>query len=462
MQVSINSGSFRDPSGFIFERNGIIFRQVNSVYAQEFDTLLESGLMQLLQSKGDLICHDDVDIENAVNADAYRIIKPTKIPFISYPYEWSFSQLKDAALLTLDIQQMAIAHGMSLKDASAYNVQFMNGRSCFIDTLSFERYKEGEPWAAYGQFCQHFLAPLALMSFRDVRLNQLLRIHLNGIPLDLAVRLLPFLTTFRVGLFIHLFLHAKTQKKYSASKANKHNAVSHPSRISRQGLTGIIGSLKQTIKSLCWKPAGTPWADYYHDTNYTDMAFTHKKNVVANFVRSLNPQTIWDIGANDGTFSKIACEKGARVIAFDSDAAAVEKNYLRCKSEGETRILPLVLDLTNPSPAIGWGNKERQDLIQRGPADMIMALALIHHLCIGNNLPFTLVAEFLSLVCKSLIIEFVLKSDSQVQRLLQTKKDVFQNYNETEFVNSFEKYFTIVSRNPIEKSNRIVFLMKSN
>jgi len=463
MQAKINSGSFRDPSGFVFERNGVIFRQINVCYLHDFEALQQSGLLRLLHENGYLIPHEEVGIENAASSEAYRIIKPERIPFVSYPYEWSFSQLKDAALLTLTIQQKALEYCLSLKDASAYNIQFINGKPVFIDTLSFERYIEGKPWVAYGQFCQHFLAPLALMSTTDVRLSQLLRVHLDGIPLDLASRLLPSSTLFRPGILFHIHLHAKSQQKYAAKNSFSENSFSIAKtlpKITRANLIGIIINLKKTVQNLHWTPAGTQWVDYYDITNYTPAAFSHKMKIIEEFLKTSNPQTIWDLGANDGTFSRIACSKGARVIAFDADAAAVEKNYLRCKSDKETMILPLVMDLTNPSPAIGWNNRERYAIMQRGTADMALALALIHHLCIGNNLPFAMIAEFLSTLCTQLICEFVPKNDSQVQRLLKTREDIYQWYNKNEFVNSFSNFFTVISEEPVVESERIIFFMK--
>ncbi len=185
------AASFRDPSGFLFSRNGALYRQINRVYADDYDHLISSGLYDQLVKSGLLIPHREVSEKPVYPELAVKVIQPELVPFISYPYEWSFSQLKDAALATLAIQKRSIKAGMSLKDASAYNIQFINGKPTLIDTLSFEIYKEGKPWDAYRQFCQHFLAPLALMARVDVRLGQLLRVFIDGIPLDLASRLLP-------------------------------------------------------------------------------------------------------------------------------------------------------------------------------------------------------------------------------------------------------------------------------
>jgi len=399
--------SFRNPSGFLFYSDGSIIRQVNSIYKENYDCLMNSGLYQDLVSAELLIPHEENDIEDAPIHLAYKIIKPELIPFVSYPYEWSFSQLKDAALTTLRIQKKSLDFGMSLKDCSAYNIQFRKGKPVFIDTLSFEKYREEQPWVAYRQFCQHFLAPLALMSYRDVRLNQLLRVYIDGVPLDLASSLLPFRTRFIFSLLSHIHLHARSQKHY----ADKTVDVSGK-RISRLSFLGLISNLESAVKKLRWRPRGTEWAEYYEDTNYSSDALKHKGQIAAEFLDNVNPRTVWDIGANVGVFSRIASNKGINTISFDIDPAAVEINYLECVNNGETHIFPLVIDLTNPSPSIGWQNQERMPILERGPADLVLALALVHHLAISNNVPFAKIAEFLYNNCSSVIIEFVPKIDS--------------------------------------------------
>jgi len=319
------SSSFRDPSGFLFFRDGLIYRQVNTIYKENYDRLINSGLYQALVDGELLISHDEVDVEQARSDKIYKIIKPELIPFISYPYEWCFSQLKDAALTTLKIQKKSVDFGMSLKDCSAYNIQFRKGKPVFIDTLSFEKYREGQPWVAYRQFCHHFLAPLALMSYKDIRLNQLFRVYIDGVPLDLASSLLPFRTRFVFSLLSHIQLHAKSQK-YFADKTVNTNAH----KMSRLSLLGLIDSLESAVKKLTWQPQGTEWADYYKDTNYSLNALHHKRELICEFLDKINPKIIWDLGANVGMFSRIASDKGIQTISFDIDPAAVEKNYLEC------------------------------------------------------------------------------------------------------------------------------------
>jgi len=445
------AGSFRDPSGFLFFQNNTLYRQVNISYRDDYDQLVQSGLYKHLVEKGFLISHEEIN-PSSFETSAYKILQPEKIPFISYPYEWSFSQLKDAALLTLTIQQTALKYGMSLKDASAYNIQFYLGKPVFIDTLSFEKYSEGKPWVAYRQFCKHFLAPLALMAFRDYRLIQLLRTNIDGIPLELAAMLLPPKTKWMLSLAMHIHWHAKSQIRYADKKVTKQQRP-----ISKMQFLGLIDNLKSAVKKLKWNPMGTEWADYYENTNYTDDAIKLKADMVSDYLDAAAPQTVWDLGANNGHFSRIANQKGCTTISFDIDPCAVEKNY-RLVKKGLGTLLPLVLDLTNPSPAIGWNNTERESLIERGPADCAMALALIHHLAISNNVPFEKIAAYFAEICSHLIIEFVPKKDSQVQRLLATREDIFPNYHKEAFEQEFAQYFELQKSQPITGTDRYLYL----
>ena len=447
--------SFRDPSGFLFRRDGTLYRQVNPVYEQEYTQLIESGLYEKLVKAGLLVSHIEVDGVLPASDGAYKVLQPERVPFISYPYEWSFGQLKDAALATLSIQRRALKSGMSLKDASAYNIQFPRGKATLIDTLSFEIYREGQPWVAYRQFCQHFLAPLALMTLRDVRLNQLLRLYIDGVPLDLASGLLPAKTRLNFGLLTHIHLHAGAQKKYAGAEVK-----SHRGGMSKQAMTGLVDNLESTIRKLDWRPSGTEWGNYYDITNYSDAAFEHKKQLVGEWAARVKPDLVWDLGANTGVFSRVAAGDGAYVVSSDIDPAAVEHNYRQVKAEKTQNLLPLLLDLTNPSPAIGWANRERDSFQGRGPADMLLALALIHHLAISNNVPLPQVAWFLRQLGKWLVIEFVPKSDSQVQKLLVSRADIFPEYTREGFEAAFNHSYVTRERVSLRESERILYLME--
>ena len=514
-------GSFRDPSGFLFFENGTLFRSVSRLYQQNYDHLIQSGLYNKLVADDLLIPHREVQPPAEASGkqgnrggigghdsascppipeahvrrgNPYKIIQPEIVPFISYPYEWCFSQLKDAALALIRIQKQALDCNMSLKDASAYNMQFFKGKPILIDTLSFEIYKENQPWVAYRQFCQHFLAPLSLMASRDIRLGQLMRIYIDGLPLDLVSGLLPISTWFKPALLTHIHLHAKAQKRYAGQGFGGHDPISSkigivspeslasaPKRkLTKHSLTALIHHLESAITSMQWHPTSTEWSNYYEDTNYSPEAMNHKKRLVEAYLSESNPRTIWDLGANTGVFSRIATAKDIDTIAFDVDPAAVEKNYLMMKGMkwgqisnqvkkgtdfksvpfSETKLLPLCLDLTNPSPPLGWANEERLSLIERGPADTVLALALIHHLTISNNLPFSHIAAFLSQVCRFLIIEFVPKNDSQVQRLLRSREDIFPDYNQEHFEHAFNHHFLILKSQALPGTLRIIYLLK--
>lgn len=451
------SSSFRDPSGFVYYSNNSVYRQVNYCYQQDYQFFVNSGLKQKLTDSNLVL---DFTVAQPVDKQtAFIILKTNKIPFISYPYEWSFHQLKDAALLTLHIQKTALLHNMSLKDASAYNVQFYRGRPIFIDLLSFERYQEGQPWVAYQQFCQHLLGPLLLMSMTDIRLNILLKSFLDGIPLNLTSRLLPKKTYFNPSILSHIHWHAGNQKKY-ATKYNQSPAKNK--KLPKNFLLGIIDNLEKLIKPLQSNLGKTEWGEYYSITNYSKPAFISKKRIVDHYIKLMRPSTVWDVGGNTGEFSRLASSKKINTISFDLDPLAVDLNYQKVKKNREQFHLPLVMDFTNPSPSLGWNLQERRSLIDRGPADMVVALAIIHHFCLSHNLPFAYLASFWQKIGQTLVVEFVPKEDSQAQKLLARKPDIFPWYNQAQFEKVFLQFFTIVEKASIKHGSlRTVYLMKT-
>ena len=451
-------GSFRDPSGFVFIEGDAVYRQVNPSYQPAYDHLIDSGLYAALTDQRLLTPHSEVGDHAASERGAYKILKPLQIPFISYPYEWSFSQLKDAALLTLAVQKRALSRGMVLKDASAYNVQFFRGRPLLIDSLSFEIYKEGQAWVAYKQFCQHFLAPLLLMSRKDIRLSQLLRVHIDGIPLDLASALAPKSTYGQAGILMHLHLHARAQRRYRSS--SRAGGALGRRRIGKDSLLQIADSLRNTITALRWRHSATAWSGYYDGDSYREAAFSHKLQLVAEYLDVIKPNCVWDLGANTGEFSRLASSAGAFTLSADNDPGVVEANYLRAKRDGDTQLLPLLIDLVNPSGAIGWANAERQSLAERGNADCLLALALVHHLAITNNVPLSWIAHYFVSLAEWLIIEFVPKSDKQTQKLLASREDIFDQYTRAGFEASFIDAYEIVQSSQLRDSERVLYLMR--
>lgn len=441
----------------MFVDNGILYRQINRCYRSDYERLMESGLYDDLVAKGFLVSHAEADIHLARTEDVYKVIRPQPVPFISYPYEWCFGQFKDAALLTLEAQALALGRGMTLKDASAYNVQFMDGRPVLIDTLSFAIHREGAPWMAYRQFCQHFLAPLALICYRDVALSQLLRIHMDGIPLPLASELLPGRTKLSPSLALHIHMHAKMQAKY---EGRPEALTTSKRKMSVRSLAAFIEGLRQYVCGLQWHLPRTVWGKYDLGGSYEDEGLAHKAELVQAFLAGINPRTLWDLGANRGFFSRLASRKGIFTVAWDIDPVAVELSYRDVTKEKERDLLPLVLDLTNPSPSLGWANAERSSFAERGPADACMALALIHHLAIANNLPLERIAGYFACLSPRLILEFVPKDDPKVRHLLASREDIFPDYTRPGLEAAFGRHYRITSVAEIRNSSRILYLMK--
>lgn len=455
------ASSFRDPSGFLYTRDGTLLRQVQPAYRAHYEHLKASGLYDALVRDRLLVAHEEVPLDLAATAGAAFVLRPERIPFVAFPYEWGFGQLRAAALLTLRVQAVALQHGMILKDASAYNVQFVGARPLFVDTLSFETRVEGDPWVAYRQFCQHFLAPLALAARVDVRLRDLLRQHLDGVPLDLASALLPRATWLAPWAMMHIHLHARAIARHASTRgADRSARASAAARVSRTGLEGLVAHLRGAVEGLRLATTGTEWGDYEATHGYGAAEHEAKRALVARQLAAVRPALVFDLGANTGEYSRLAREAGARVVSLDGDPVAVERNYERLAAEGDDRILPLWMDLTNPSPSQGWAHREWPSFEARGPADVVMALALIHHLAIGNNVPLPDVAAYLARLGRHAILEWVPKPDPQVQRLLASRRDIFDGYTEDGLLAAIAPHFTVLERAPIPGSGRVLFLLK--
>ena len=428
------------------------------MFAVEWDAFEASPLKQRLIDRRWLIRHEPVDLGLATTPGVHAVIRPERIECLSYPYEWTFGELRESALLTLDIQLEAMAAGWSLKDASAYNIQFRDARPIHIDSLSFEPLEDGAPWIAYRQFCEQFLAPLALVGRRDVRLADLLRVGPDGIPLDLASRLLPRRTWLDFGLLSHVHLHARSQVRHAANDDD--GRAARQAHLPRARLEGLIRNLRSTVSGLDWNPGGTEWADYAEHTSYGERAAADKDRLVDGFVREVPGPRVWDLGANTGRFSRIAADAGKRVVALDIDPAAAERHFRAVREAGRTDILPLVADIANPSPALGWAGRERRSLLERADADAILALALVHHLAITRNVPLPMILDLFADLAPWAIVEFVPKDDPMVRQLLATRRDVFADYDIDGFRAAAATRFEIVREAPIADSVRVLFLLR--
>ena len=439
--------SFKDPDSQVFIKDGKIYRRINKSYLSDYEKLMNSGLYTRLQELSLLISHSEIE-----RTDDYIIIEPKKV-FISYPWEWCFSQIKDAALKTLEIQKIALEYDMTLKDANYFNIQFADNKPVLIDTASFESYKEGEPWCAYRQFCENFLTVLTLMSMTDLRLKNLILSNIEGIPLDLASKLLPFKSRFNLGILMHIHMHSKVKNKYAGNKKKVTGSIS------KEQLKIFIDNLYNTVVNINLPKQETEWGNYYSFTNYTEKGFNEKKTIIKEWYDEIEPESVIDFGANTGVFSRLFTE--SRVYSLDIDEHAVEYNYNMAKQSQEVNIVPLVFDILNPSPAVGCNNSERTDLITRtGEVSLISALALVHHLRITGNIPFKKQAEYFKNFGEYLIVEYVDKSDSQVERMLVNRKDVYEDYSVEGFETSFSFWYDIINKQSIPGSNRNLYLMK--
>ena len=428
--------SFKDPSGFVFQQNNIFYRQVNKSYQEEYDLLMSSGLYDKLVSKGYLLPHEEIDQNFSGSDDWYKTILPRQLGFISYAYEWCFGQLKSAALLTLAIQKMALEFGMILKDATHYNVQFVDGKPVFIDTLSFEKYDPLQPWVAYRQFCECFLFPLLLQKYIKLDIQKLMLSYPDGVPATVTKELLPWKSVFNLGVGLHVSLPSRIKPGSSA--------IDYKGKFDSQKMLHLVSNLQDNVRAcMLHKKNKTTWSNYYDETITSKSYLSEKESVFRKVIGKLLFETVLDVGANDGFFSKIIAEKAKDVISIDFDCNCINSLYSNIRKQKIQNILPLCIDFANPSPAIGFNNKERSAFLKRAEFDLVIALAVVHHLAISKNIPLTTIAQSFQGLGKKLVIEFVPKDDDKVKLLLQNRKDIFTNYNQPEFEKAFGEYFTI-------------------
>lgn len=450
----LHASSYRDPSGFVFTKNGILFRQINLSFKESFDFFISSGCYSHLVKKELLIQHIDEPGNITGSSDYYKTIKPDQIANISYPYEWCFEMFKDAALLTLQLVKESLLFGFILKDATPYNIQWHRGRLIFIDTLSFEKYNEEEPWIAYRQFCENFLSPLLLMHYSKKPLQQLSLAYPDGIPLAITKSLLPWRSKLSLHTYLHIHLHA-------AIAGRKKTVPEKKTKFSKRKLLNIILSLEKIITHLRLPEQTTGWSAYYDEAGQRNDYLQQKQKIINQWINELNDiKTAADLGANEGGFSKLLAEKEIDTIAADVDPIVINRLYKKIRTEKQKYILPIILDLSNPSPSIGINNKERLSFIQRTHVDLVLALALVHHLSIGENIPFSMIAEMFASLANHLLVEFIPKEDPKIQIMLLQKKDTYKNYNEKEFIKEFSRFFSITAKQEIAGSGRILFLMK--
>jgi hypothetical protein len=453
-EMKIHPASYKDPAGFIFLHEGRVLRQVNQCYAREYNQLMGTGLYQLLTERQWMIPHTEIEEQFSDSPEHFKTLFPQQLPFTSYAYEWSFDMLKDAALLTLNINRLAIEHGMILKDATPYNIQFLGGRPILIDTLSFANYDESKPWIAYRQFCEMFLFPLYFGHYLKSDINKILSSYIDGIPVELTAKLLPLRSNFSMGVWLHVHLQNSVKKKITADNTT--------AKFDQTKLLHLLQHLQSSIQSFrSTRSTPSAWSNYYKETILSTTYLEAKEKLFRNFTSGLDFKTVLDLGANDGHFSYLMAEENKQVIAVDFDSQCINQLYKTVKKDNIPNLLPLNVDLANPSPAIGFNNAERQPFLQRAKSQMVMALALIHHLFFTKNINLNLIAGCLNELSQAyLLVEFIPVEDEKVKKLVEHKTHSQHHYNEQHFEHTFEGYFEILRKQVIGGSNRTLYLMK--
>jgi len=460
----VEPGSFRDRDSRVILSGDRVLRAVSPEGATDWDLLSESGLLAELTGRGDLVGTREVDAEQLngntelLPTGVDRVLEHDRIPFVSYPYEWTFSMLKDAALLQLEIASEAIDRGLMLKDATPYNVQFEGSKPVFIDIGSFEKLPEGEPWVGYRQFCMLCLYPLMFQAHKDLPFHPWLRGSIDGIqPVD-AIKVFSLLDRLRPGVFFHTSLHARLDRSAKRSGPGSAEKNRKKREVKPQALKAQMESMKRLVGKLRWKAGETAWSGYRQDNTYSDDDDRAKQAFVGQVVATKRPGLTWDMGCNDGAYSRIADRASDRVVAFDFDHATVEALYRSLKEEGNETILPLVGNLADPSPGLGWRGLERRTLDDRGAPDLMLALALIHHVSISANIPIADFLDWTAGLGSALVIEFPKRTDPMVEALLANKQDgANPDYDLDYFERELGKRYRIERREELPSGHRVLF-----
>lgn len=448
--------SFRDPAATVFEVNGRIIRALTAPGVKQYTEARESGLLNKLEDANKLIKSHDADALPNSDQKYVQFIEHTKIPFISYPYEWSFLLLKEAALLHLDIQLEALDHDFVLSDASAYNIQFQGISPIFIDVMSFRKYEAGELWKGHRQFCEHFLNPLLLFTLKKIPHHAWYRGSFEGIPTDMLASLMPLKSWFSMKSLAHVLLparyqHKKTKTLQDMQKHQKYN-------ISKNVYCSLLRQLRSWIEQLKPKSSiASLWENYDLQRTYDSQEMAAKRAFIADFCSQNKPELLWDLGCNDGEFSEIALKNGAAaVIGFDLDVGALNKAVMRAKRH-DLNFLPLYQEINNPSPGQGWLLQERAAMTNRGLPNAVIALAFVHHLILGHNIPMAEVIAWLLKLAPKGIVEFVEKTDPTVQIMLALKGDIFPDYSQEAFVKLLQEKATIIKSEVVSASGRCLY-----
>jgi hypothetical protein len=461
--LGFEQGSFRDRSGRILYSSDSVLRTLSAEALSVWESLSKTKFFQEQSKKGSIVHTEslnDGSHQRLSEQDEWvGVLKHERIPFISYPYEWPFSMLKDAALLQLNLLLSSLKERFTLKDATPYNVQWKGTHPVFIDVLSFKKLDKGEPWTGYRQFCEMHLYPLFLTAYKEVPFHQWMRGSVDGIPVEHFARLMSFRDLFRSGVFMHAYLQSKLQSKYANSQSNVRSelkSVGFSDELIRRNVLG----LRKIVEGLQWKQNQSQWSEYASDNSYSAEDQKRKVDFVQTAVQSQSWNLVWDLGCNTGVFSRIAGQNSKYVIAMDGDHLSVEYLYHALKKEGVTNILPLVMNLADSSPGLGWRGLERKSLVGRGKPDLILCLALIHHMVISANIPLHEFINWLAELGCAVVIEFPTKEDPMVKRLLLNKDDQYSEYTIDTFEKNVSRIFKIEKREELASRTRVLYFLR--
>jgi ribosomal protein L11 methylase PrmA len=457
-----NPGSFRDPSGQVYSFENRIIRVVKKYGNKRFQFLETSKLIEesiqnnfLIESKN--VTNEFKDTKNQDNI----YIEHKKIDYISYPYEWGFYQLKDAALLHLNFQLFLLEKNAVLIDSSAYNVQFYNNKPIFIDLLSIDEYNEGDYWKGHSQFLQQFLNPLLLSSLKGIDYNNWYKGNLNGIETIELNKLLNLKDKFSLNVFFSVTLLARLEVKNKKNPKKALNLLKNKKSLSKNSYKSILLQLKNWIEKLEPLKNKTIWDTYSSDNTYEKDEENAKLRLVNNFSKTIKPYMMADVGCNDGLYSFESLKAGAKkIIGFDIDLNTINRAYLKSKKEN-LNFLPLFFDAMNPSCNLGWNESERSSFSKRLNFDAVIALAFEHHLALANNVPLDQTIKWLTDIAPKGLIEFVDKEDETIKRMLSIKGDIFPNYSIDSFEENILLNSKIVNKTRVSKT-RIIYEFSKN
>jgi hypothetical protein len=458
--AGLEPGSFRDPESRVFYAGDRVYRALSPDGLADFEALVSTGLLEDERVvRTEQATDGTAALGRMLVHEPAGVLRHERIPFVSYPYEWTFSMLKDAALVQLDLLLAALDHEMVLKDSTPYNVQFKGGRAVFVDVGSFERLRQGEPWVGYRQFCMLYLYPLLLQSLKGVPFQPWLRGSIDGITPGQMRGLLSFRDRFRRGLFANVFLHARLERRYADRPEQVKQEVK---RVFKKELfVSNVRKMRRLVERLGWNPPEGVWTAYGERNTYTDDDTKRKEDFVREVARSRDWGLAWDVGANNGRYSRIAAEGARTVVALDADEGPVELLYRELRDERNERILPLTMDLADPSPGLGWRGLERRSLADRGRPDLVLALALVHHLSIGANVPVREVVDWLASLGAALVVEFPTREDPMVRKLLAPKREgLHPDYELAFFERCLAEAFEVERSERLGSGTRVLYFAR--